>query len=321
MNTRRFLVPLISAVVVCGLGGAVAYRFSGVVEKRELAMEMAQAKKIGLPFTHDDVWGPPIPAARNAALIYAKLEARESALNKAKNELKKLDPGKDRVAVAAALKPVEADLALLERGASRPDCRFERSDGWDVRFGELSAMRSACDLLGYRAQEEAAAGDPLKAMRTLSAMARVAAHMGKEPMLITKLVQSAVEESTLRSAQIVLTKYVRRADVRTAARGLVTDFGPLPNFKDSMRGEWHFQRVTLDGLDSGKIKLDDLISETGSESQALSTIMRAPGLRARQELTMVRHFMKTYEELPDDPTEVAKAIKVTEAADSRISSN
>ncbi|RYG46848.1 hypothetical protein EON79_08995 [bacterium] len=317
-TARRLFYPLLAVGVVCGLGGAVIYRFSGIPERKALAIEMKRARALGLPFTSEEMWGAPIPASHNAGPLYAQLLSHERQLERTRSAIRRLEATKDRAAMAATLKPVEADLALVERASMLPECQFKRTDGWDVVFKELMPMRTAVDLLSVRAGIEAEAGDPMRAMATLSHAARAVAHMGKERTLIAKLYQSDMEGSVLRGAQRVLTGFGHRADVREAARKLVRDFGPVPDFREGMRGEWYFQRQVFAGLDASKIKPSELVSGDSSETSAMTTILRTPVLRARQELVMVRIFLSAYESLPADNAQVMEALKVTATADNKI---
>ncbi|CAN5548078.1 hypothetical protein BH11ARM2_BH11ARM2_15680 [soil metagenome] len=319
MSPTRILLFGLAGVAFSALMGAGYYKYNGVSARKELDLQFARAKRLGLPATMDEAWGPPIAADRNAAPLYTRLSEHEALFRQTLGKLK--SPGAEaRVALAG----VASDLALFERASALPGCRFTRASGWDARFPEWTTLRTIGDVMDARARFEAADGEPLKAFATLDSVARASAHVAKEPVLIAKLVAGTMQEKALETAQKILAKDGRRADVRAAGRRLVEALGPLPSYKDAMRGEWIFQRQLLESLEAGRLQTEQFFTTDGTDSPQASElrgIVANPGARAGQELYMVRHFLDSYEAAPNDPMDVMGADKAARALDTVIASH
>lgn len=310
-RARRFLIAGTAVVAVVAVGGAFVYRFSGIADRNALTLELARARRLGLPSAPEEVWGPPVPGVRNAAPLYAQLIKHERVLNRVAGDLKRIPMPRTPAEVSAyeeTLASAHEGIALFERATAKPDCRFVWSVDWDAIYPELSAIRAAGQALAARARLEAAMGHPLKAFATLTEIARARRHLDREPFLIVRFTGQNIEEDLLRNAQSILADCPRRPDVRDAARGMIAALGPVPSEKDALRGQWLFHRSFLADAERGKIRGDMFVSDDGSvppEQREMNFILSTPSLKARQELVMTHLFLDEYAAMPDDPTDVS----------------
>ncbi|CAN5548028.1 hypothetical protein BH11ARM2_BH11ARM2_15660 [soil metagenome] len=305
------------ALVVLAIG--TASRYFGSDRRAALLAQYERARTLGLPGEMADLWPAPKSPSANAAPLYTALGTGHG-LREAREETDKVGypttPAQAR-ALRKALLPYDGSLRDFERLAALPECRFVRTPSLTVLLPEYATLKSGVAALAGRARLEAAEGDPMKAMGTLDAAARTSGHAGVESIFVAKLVAVATQAITLRAAQEILGDYGKRAHVRAAARKVLADLGPLPSVKDGMKGEWAFQKGTMEGLANGTVKLDGMLDMSASPGVStpvsgprltLATLsLRTPGGLAEQSAFTARAFLNYYEALSEDPANLTEA--------------
>lgn len=98
-------------------------------------------------------------------------------------------------------------LALFREAAARPACRFDRDycqPSFSWRMDELTGLRRGMLFLAMDARRGAAARDLPSARKDIEALFAMAVHTAGEPVLISVLVASAIDEWAFRALESLL---------------------------------------------------------------------------------------------------------------------
>jgi hypothetical protein len=217
--------------------------------------------------------------AENAAPVYER--AFDLLRGSFPDDLQSWPPGKgdtflrDEPVMKAYLARESKAIALLRRAASLPSCRFERdvqSVDIDALLPQLNDERSAADLLGLDACNEAAQGRVAQAMIDVMAIKHMARQFGQRPMMISSLVAIGIDELASKTLEYVLPAVTRPQDLAdvnlddTAAMRLAIRRGWL--------GEEYYGLSNIRAMAGGTVTLLPTTSQEGKYAQ--SDIMPFP---------------------------------------------
>ncbi len=157
-----------------------------------LRIEAAQLMQANLP--------PVVSDADNAATLYttafAALEADPARkLEDGPLSSKTIDPSSEAAAELLARQANTIDV--LRRAADREGCRFARDwtrPSLDMILPHLGSIRVAARLMALSARRLAAAGEMEAALGDVTAIHRMARHVGSEPILVSVLVGAAIDQ-------------------------------------------------------------------------------------------------------------------------------
>lgn len=154
MRLSRPVTVGIATVLTFGFAGWVVYRVSGVSEGRDLQVQLARARRLGLPADMTEMWPAAKDPGHNAAPIYTALSTGPHSLSRAANDAKAVGYPRsenDRKAIQAAIRAASSELTALEAAVSFPECRFMRQPAYDVPLPEYATMWHGAELLVARA--------------------------------------------------------------------------------------------------------------------------------------------------------------------------
>jgi hypothetical protein len=243
---------------------------------------------------------PVLPADDNAAPLYLQafgLLDADKALAGEKSPLNQAtvaDVGTEEV--AAILARHAATLDLLRRAAAKPGCRFDRDwsrISYDTLLPEVQPMRKAARLLALAARREAADGDVAAALADVIRVHRLAGHIAAEPIVISGLVELAIDAMALETLAEILPRATAE-DAAALADPALTDFvRSQPSLQRHFLGEEAFGLGALADLAEGKLGLDAL--SMGPGPAGISFLYRCFFLPA--ELAEYQAAMKRFQEL------------------------
>jgi hypothetical protein len=243
---------------------------------------------------------PVLPADDDAAPLYRQafglLEA-EKELGDEKSPLEQAtvaDVGTEEV--AAILARHAATLDLLRRATAKPGCRFDRDwsrISYSTTLPEISSLRQAARLLALAARREAADGDVATALADVIRVHRLAGHVAAEPIVISGLVELAIDGMALETLADILPRATAK-DAAALADPALTDFvRSSPSLQRQFLGEEAFGLGTFADLAEGKVGLDDL--SMGPGPAGISFLYRCFFVPA--ELTAYQAAMRRFQEL------------------------
>lgn len=320
MKRRRSYPTLLATAALVGLMGYGLYRLSGASERQALNIQLVRASRMGLPADMTGLWPAPKDPTRNAAPIYASFWPGPNPFGDLDALLRKKETP-NGAKMDAELAKVAPKLASIEAASELPECRFQRTPVYNTVLPEYSVMRSGVRALVARAGRESYKGDPAQAMRSLAAAARVSAQLHQEPLLVAKFVQVEMEADVLRGVESVLGEYGQRSEVRNDARAVLKSFGPLPDVKAGLRGEWAWHRQVARDFEAGRLPPDELAQMVGVGDLDRARLrflfqMRTPSGRLSQETTAARIFLDMLAATPNDPTDIAGFRRAVDAQES-----
>ena len=260
---------------------------------------------------------PVLPADDDAAPLYRQafglLEA-EKELRDEKSPLEQAtvaDVGTEEV--AAILARHAATLDLLRRATAKPGCRFDRDwsrISYSTTLPELSSLRQAARLLALAARRAAADGDVATAIADVIRVHRLAGHVAAEPILISGLVEIAIDTMALETLAEILPAATAK-DAAPLADPALTDFvRSSPSLQRHLLGEEAFGLGTFADLAEGKVGLlesvtlqvDDL--SIGPDPAGISFLYRCFFVPA--ELAAYQAAMRRFQELAQRAAEPGK---------------
>lgn len=319
----------------CGLGTFIFTKQAGDGFTREIA----QAKKDGLPTTAE-VFSPAIDPVKNGApaLVAAAKSVRDQVGDLAK---KAKEPQKTVLQLSGrgwsrtvatndsilqpAIAKLKPSLDKAVRATKMPDFRFDRdySRGFDLLFPEYADFKTLTRWLSVRAILRANSGDDAGMAEDLTAMAKISAACGSEDFLIGFLVQVATESITLQTMEQCLTEAKGRPGTVLAVRRAMKAFGPVPNVKEALRGEYLLSMMSMQKLIKDRNPKDlEMMTSYGEESDAssrmFSELMLTQGLLESNAANFLRITRENYLALPKDPLELTKAKAIIAATDKKL---
>jgi hypothetical protein len=203
---------------------------------RQLPAQRAAAKRLGLPLTPDELRRhPPVPPARNAAVIWTTILALPPSdwptnfENDVLLSIVGLDGSSgDWANAGRILRKYSKLLRLANQAAARPECDFQSK--WEL--GPLmpllhtSAGRHLTWLLCADAAVAAKSGDPEHAMRSVATAARIGRQSGQEDELIGFLASLSCESIVHSTFVAIVEDHPNDPMLLAAARRAETAFNP-----------------------------------------------------------------------------------------------
>jgi hypothetical protein len=202
------IIVLALVILVLGIAGVARGIFGN---RYEAQIRMLEAK--GEPVTPEELMGKPIPAAENAALVYeqARSELDDPSVEKQTKLLAAFSStGADAAqwrAADRALADVSKALALIDRAAAMPRCRFELdwSDPIKATMPTFPAMmRMLCRYKYTDAQSSARRGDFGEATGDIVTIFGMAKSMEDCPLTILQLTRMALVSMAIKAIETSL---------------------------------------------------------------------------------------------------------------------
>lgn len=281
----------------------------------DLEHQRQAAKREGVPTEWDDLrrLSPAVPEADNAATFYrrgfAEIHAGSGFQGISDALLDAVIDGKAKPDdLARARKTLQEDargLAFVIQGSERKALSFDRQ--WELGprliFPEFSDERNAARMLVLRA---VLMDDPAAAGRDLGAAARLAAHAGSEPIIISAFVGSSTEVSVEKGIRHLAK---RGGAWTTAANSALDAFGPLPDPHRFLAGEVVMGRHVASDL--GNLGLRDLgmMSEGEGSLPFAFRFAKFKVVRDAFEAREIEYWRKLYAALPADPLDWRQATR------------
>jgi len=217
-----------------------------------LRTEQTEAQRVGLPLTPAEVRLPVLPAAENAATIYARAFEMDTPGSSADDDLSVVEPAMVAGATPQDLASAKAAIGRLGplfevlRGASRlSKCQFP-ADWTHVTHPDLSYLahlRRFARALGFAAQMR---GDGKEALADLKVVHRMAQHLQQQPFSENLTAAGSIEGT----AEGILDKLLRSRGhdpaFLAAARSFHASFGSLPDFRAAFRTDLVRALATID---------------------------------------------------------------------------
>ena len=235
--------------MVVGLGVFFLSQFFMAAKQgpNQLAAELRALHSEGAPTTAAEMQRPLPPAALNAALDYKQFKAllRKKPLTPAEeSEISVVGQfGRSTPAQNAALSRLldrRSDvMTLVYRAARKPQCVFTRdwSQGIKLNLSDYKTMREAATLLRARSYMLAEAGHYREAISTDALAFRVADQVGREPILISYLVDIVCDKIALSGMDEILQLSGPNAAVADDVRTTIANCRPSINLRRATGGE------------------------------------------------------------------------------------
>jgi hypothetical protein len=290
--------PLVGLAAMFVLAKAVAAGTLLFIDNAVMAE--VRAARVEAAGVLQSVVPPVLPADDNAAPLYLQafglLEA-DKALRNEKSPLEQAtvaDLGTEEV--AAILARHAATLDLLRRATAKPGCRFDRDwsrISYSTTLPEISSIRQAARLLALAARRAAADGDVATALADLIRVHRLAGHVAAEPIVISGLVDFAIDAMALETLAEILPRATAEDAAPLADPALADFVRAQPSIQRQFLGEEAFGLGTFADLVEGKVGLDDL--SIGPAPAGISFLYRCFFVPA--ELAEYQAAMKRLQEL------------------------
>ncbi|MEI6504344.1 MAG: hypothetical protein WCO90_00505 [Planctomycetota bacterium] len=255
--------PLVGLAAMCVLANAVAAGTLLLIDNAIMAE--VRAARTEVVAVMQSVVPPVLPADEDAAPLYRQAFERieiDKGLTAEQSPLKAAvaaDVSTDEV--TALLARHATTLDLLRRAAAKPGCRFARDwsrPSFGMLLPELASIRHAARLLALAARREATSGDVSAALADVVRLHRMAIHVAAEPILISGLVETAVDSIALETLAVIL-PLITAKDAAALADPALGDFvRSQPSFERHALGEEAFGLATFADLAEAKVGLHDL---------------------------------------------------------------
>lgn len=246
-----------SIVIVCGLGGWAAWRYSDFGRaSAELDQAVVDAKAAGLPWLAADLsQAPPVKEAENAAALTRQVLALmhgDSATKKALSAFGLAQSAGDVEATDTALKSLGSWIALARTVGDRPQCDF-RCD-WDqgawLLLPEFAAEKQMAKVLAACAEREARVGDWTRSLEDLRRIVQIGRHARSDPCLIGMLVGIVCDAVAMRCAEQIAEAAHDNGPMLGSLRKTLAEMGPEPDFHYALKGEVYMGISTIRNLQS-----------------------------------------------------------------------
>ncbi|HET6383194.1 MAG TPA: hypothetical protein VFJ58_07370 [Armatimonadota bacterium] len=207
MRVREKLI--VAALLVIMIHSAAV-----IVLGHRVESELAALKKQGYPVSCANIAPPPVPAAENAAPIYAIIFKRlkTPGYKKIDSRLRNLlDPSKPPGSPAAwnrirkALLPYRDIPAEVERAESMPSCRFpvDWAAGYDARLPDTAHLEETSRFLITEALLATRDHQTAQAFHLITLDLRLEKAIRYEPVLVSQFVRFAIVDEACRALQTI----------------------------------------------------------------------------------------------------------------------
>jgi hypothetical protein len=155
-------------------------------------------------------------------------------------------------------------IKLLRQAAAKPDCSFDRDYGRpdiSMLIPELSPLRMAANLLSLSAMCDASDGNYRQSVEDINAIFSIAAHIGRDPLLISALVSMAVDHIGIDSLQVVLEYNRVPAEDLAAVKLSVASYQTM--LGRAFRTEETFRLTTCGQIAMGRYSIGEITNMSG----------------------------------------------------------
>lgn len=321
----KFWLGMIAGMtLLCGVGG-----YSGFgVPQSEYNRELERAEAIGLP-SRPEKYQRVVADADNAAPIYREASRTWEAFRKAQPEVAKavsrgtselpLD-GKIPMAAQEDFAMLTTLLQSLDAAARKPTLCFDRqySDGTFALFPEFSSLRQFVRIRITYALLLARQGKFDAAYQEIEKSAVISRQLGEDnPSLIGLLVQVALRSITVRGLEQTLCLAGRQPDALKRYQRVMAALGPLPSYREAIRGEYAFCLGTMKMLGDAErraeiLRLFDGPDWENDQPRRMTPeefLLGIPSFRYQMMTPVVRYYRSIYPQLPADPNDVYSLLK------------
>jgi len=285
-----------------------------------LHSELKAAHGDGLPLTADDI--------RNSSVV-ASDDNAAPLLMQAFSELKTFEATSDGKALAKITKPgggvlslTSDDLAeiapllthlthffdVLKQASLKPKIDFHRQweKGPALLLPELAEEKSTVAPLILLAKIDLKAGKPLEAIESLETAARISTLVGKEPLIISLLVQVAIRAQVCQELTEVIKANPYATDVVDRSRVVLKDLGPVPDVRPGIRSEFLMGQIAVQMLAS-----QDASEVFGTEAgNGVVRLARFGPIRTVYALRVAEVYHRLYRALSQRPDSIVEMQKV-----------
>lgn len=286
-----------------------------------LSSERAAARAAGIPLTPAEAVRPPLPAARNAAAIWAEAMRRRAELQKDSEIVEGpglTDPLTRELTgrVRGAMQRSEWYLDLIRRASDLPGCDFRRDwgKGTGVLLPEYAPMRKAVRWLVVEARLLCADGETARAIDVLNRGFAIARHADSDGLIIGRLVALACEAIVLRGYENAL--YGDPA-LASRIRQDLTIHRALGDYRRSVRSEAVMACVELGRLRKrGTAALRELagINDGDKSWQPPTEARSTPGFRRLVDANEA-YVLRYYRRILQGSVDPGRALPIVRAQD------
>jgi hypothetical protein len=251
MNIRRcgYCVPM-AALAAALTGTMAAAQQTCPSWEVARAVQVAAARREGIPTTLKELQNQSVPADQNAATYIAKIVALDKAAPVPQDDLtalevvKKLSPTAEQIARGRkALETHKERLHLIHQAAqcpyySEPPKTFEVSGVvMPDSFPQAARFREYARWLAAESMVQMYEGNPLGAIQVDMLVFNLARQVGSAGSLIVSLVGEAIDALALGGMRMILYREGRSAVVAEAVRKAIETQGSGPDIATALRGD------------------------------------------------------------------------------------
>jgi hypothetical protein len=278
-----------------------------------LRRDLAEAKRIGMPIEPTDLIGN-VPPEDNAAPVYRQAILMLEADPKLSKKLQEFYSGK------GSIQGLEPLLDVVKQAAAMPDSKFDRKwdEGYQLLFPEYAHMKGFVKALARIADEQSQAGDWRGALKTSALARNIGYHAGSDEILIGALVRIACETITEHQLQKIAMRHAGDPAFLQAALDFEAQAQPVPSLKQSLASELVLTRVTLHKLDSPRELMGTMGGTPAKATPAERALFQSRFVQTNLEERLVGQYLRTYKELPEDPTDLKGAHDAMKGLEDRI---
>jgi len=224
----------------------LAHTVASIVTGREMERELGKLRAAGEPLTLAEAAPKPVPASRNAAVLYQRaferLPSDEQAWQPVYDVLWGRPGARARLSRADVERFVAQHreaIALLEQAARMPECRFpvHWEAGFAATFPHLAKVGGSASLLATAAIVDARGGRTTEAASAVEAALGTADHIGVEPTSVSQLVRYRCQATALLALNRMME--IHRPDAAESERmfNLLSRIDTIGPFIHGMKGE------------------------------------------------------------------------------------
>jgi hypothetical protein len=221
----------------------------------ELEKELGKLRAAGDPLTLAEAAPKPVPASRNAAVLYQRaferLPSDEQAWQPVYDVLWGRPGARARLSRADVERFVAQHreaIALLEQAARMPECRFpvHWEAGFAATFPHLAKVGGSASLLATAAIVDARGGRGTEGASAVEAALGMADHIAVEPTSVSQLVRYRCQDTALLALNRMMEIHPPDAPESERMFDLLSRIDTIGPFIHGMKGE---RAVGLSGFD------------------------------------------------------------------------
>ena len=315
-------VAILAVVIVIG---AIASKLGLSGASADLERQLVEAKRDGLALSAEELRGPEIRSEDNAEfLILNQAQAIKDIPGDPVGTLSlwgvtyAMKPTTDDKAakVLADLKPV---IENAIEASLRPhlDFHYRWDEGSRLEMPGLPVVKQLVKVLVWQARLDRLSGRTDASLVSLQAASRLANQLSETPCVIAVLVQIACEAIAEREAADLL-RQDPSPKTLAGVRKVLDDFGPMPNFRKALRGDFV---IFLSDAPRLGYRTDDVRAGAADDTNhpAEWKLMRLKTVLALNESVAIRDFRRIWDAAPSEEVNYASCLEKFSAAELAMS--